>query len=391
MSDYVTFCCPASLSFASLIEDAFKARWKTLSAIPVSTYHTDFKQLTYRPDCRGFVIPVSNQKFLEMVAELRTPLINISERFDPVAVAVNVRYDNEEVASLAATHLLQVGHTRFFFLEEPETSFSGARKQGFVNALRRRGHRVEASFSFAPNNSMNPVTARNLDVDQVRDWMAQIGHTGAVLAANDGVAVRFLRAVRICQPEMADTIGLVGVDDAYSRLSVPSEGEPITSILPNFPGAGQAAASALASAIMGEGFRPGSIVLVDGARLIERQTTGGVVCSDLLLTRITRWINGEVIRGRAPATTEVLRRFPMSERTLRDKFQRAYGESMREFTMKRRLQRAARLLLDTDSNVSEVAQRCGFNKHADLTERFKQHFGTPPSDFRAENKARKVT
>lgn len=384
MSGYVQFISPPSLTFATLVEQAFKTRWSKLSHLPVVLIRSHEKRLSDAPDCLGIVLPVSNERVRDMAANLHRPLINVSERLPPCPFAINIHYDSTEIGELAANHLADIGYTRFFFLGDPPAAFSRSRGEAFEKALKRRSLSLQATLSFKRRDRMDPSTTEQREDEEMSEWLPLLGPSAAVFAANDLIAVRFLRALRRCQPDFAETIGLVGVDDDWSRLSDPSEGEPLTSILPNFAGVGTYAADYLERAAHHSEYRPGTVIRIRGARLVERETTGGFSCDDPLLSRIARWLCKEVNCGHSPSVADILERFPMSERTLSEKFRRHRGESMREFIMRKRVQRAARMLLDSDLGIAEIAQHCGFNKHADLSERFTKYMGCSPTRFRRE-------
>ncbi len=385
MSGFVNFVSPPSLSFAGLIEQAFKAQWRRVSALPIVTIRSHEKRVADTPGCRGIVLPVSNRRVFEMTAALRMPTVNTSERLPPCPHAVNIRYDSDEIGEIAVAHLAAVGYRRFYFVGDPPSAFSEARRAGFAAALADAGLRLENDFSFEKRNRMDPESTERAEARQVATWLSEIGPSGGVFAANDLIAVRFLRALRHCEPDYAETVGLVGVDDDYPRLDDPTEGEPLTSVVPNFAGMGVHAADALERAVHHGEYEPGNLVRVRGAKLVERETTGGFSCADPLLTKIARWICGQINRGHSPTVGEVLERFPMSERSLSEKFRKHRGESMRGFIMQKRVQRAARMLLDTDLSIAEIAQRCGFNKHADLSERFAKYMGCSPTQYRRDH------
>ncbi|MCD8482122.1 MAG: helix-turn-helix domain-containing protein [Verrucomicrobia bacterium] len=384
MKGYVNFIAPGSLSFVSIIEQSFKAHWHKLGGVPIHIIRDSAKPLSNDPDCIGIVLPINNENILRSAVGLKIPIINISERLPPTDCAVNIRYDSDDIGTLAAHHLLEGGYTNFYFLEDRPAAFSESRLEGFSKALQAKGKRLTGTFCFKKRANMNPAHFLADEVEQMRTWIQSASPTAAILAANDLVALRFIRALRACEPDWVDSIALVGVDDDFSRTDDPAEAEPITSVLPNFSGLGVKAAEVLASIHNGNSHRKGSVIKVSGAKLIQRETTGGFSCQDVMLTRITRWITKEINAGRSPKVPEILARFPMSERTLCGKFQKFKGESMRDFIMQKRVQRAARLLYDSDLSISEIAQLCGFNKHADLTERFSKYMGQTPSDFRKQ-------
>jgi len=58
------------------------------------------------------------------------------------------------------------------------------------------------------------------------------------------------------------------------------------------------------------------------------------------------------------------------------------GENVSEYARKRRLTRAADMLLTTDAPVVEIALACGFESQEAFTRAFRRWYGTPPARFR---------
>jgi AraC-like DNA-binding protein len=82
---------------------------------------------------------------------------------------------------------------------------------------------------------------------------------------------------------------------------------------------------------------------------------------------------------------DVARQFNVSERYVRMVFQSA-GESMSEFLLRRRLERAAQLLRNefyARRTITDIALECGFNSASHFGQSFRHRFGLTPSRFRA--------
>ena len=70
-------------------------------------------------------------------------------------------------------------------------------------------------------------------------------------------------------------------------------------------------------------------------------------------------------------------------RTLLDKKLKGItGSSPREFIENIKLKQAARLLKDSDMNVSEIAYELGYSSPKYFTLRFKKMFGVTPTDYK---------
>jgi DNA-binding response OmpR family regulator/signal transduction histidine kinase/ligand-binding sensor domain-containing protein len=72
----------------------------------------------------------------------------------------------------------------------------------------------------------------------------------------------------------------------------------------------------------------------------------------------------------------------MSRAQLYRKIDAVSGQSVNEFIRIVRLKKAGELLLNSDSNISEVVEKVGFNSFAYFTKSFKEYFGVTPSQYK---------
>jgi AraC family transcriptional regulator len=63
-------------------------------------------------------------------------------------------------------------------------------------------------------------------------------------------------------------------------------------------------------------------------------------------------------------------------------FKRTFGESPHAFVLWRRLELAARYMLQTGASLSDIAFRCGFSDQAHLSKHFRQSTGQTPAAWR---------
>lgn len=78
-------------------------------------------------------------------------------------------------------------------------------------------------------------------------------------------------------------------------------------------------------------------------------------------------------------------RLQTSRRTLERRFRNATGHSLLEEIQACRVERARRLLLETDIPIKEVVFRSGFNTREQLRQAFAKAFGQSPDSFRRQN------
>ncbi|MEM7119075.1 MAG: GyrI-like domain-containing protein [Chloroflexota bacterium] len=65
-------------------------------------------------------------------------------------------------------------------------------------------------------------------------------------------------------------------------------------------------------------------------------------------------------------------------------FQNVVGETLKQYTQRLRLERAAYYLKIRDATVLDIALTCGFHNHETFSRAFKRHFGLTPRAFRQQ-------
>ena len=68
-------------------------------------------------------------------------------------------------------------------------------------------------------------------------------------------------------------------------------------------------------------------------------------------------------------------------------FRRTFGHSPHAFVVRRRVELAAQLMLETDTSLSEIALQCGFVDQAHLCKHFRQVTGETPAAWRRARRA----
>jgi AraC-like DNA-binding protein/effector-binding domain-containing protein len=98
----------------------------------------------------------------------------------------------------------------------------------------------------------------------------------------------------------------------------------------------------------------------------------------LLLNHITGRLN------RGVSLDSVARRTGRSRFQVHREFQRVCGETLKQFTLRLQLERAAAQLAVQDSAVRAVALRHGFRSHEVFVRAFRRYFGTSPTAYRRD-------
>lgn len=119
-------------------------------------------------------------------------------------------------------------------------------------------------------------------------------------------------------------------------------------------------------------------------QLVDPQTHEGgdtVGNGNLILQRTA----ANLIRNRLdnpPTPSELSALLGVSKRRLFGVFKSCLGISLFEFTRRERMKNAARLLLQTNTNIIDIAGEVGYSSAANFTTAFREFWGNTPSAYR---------
>jgi LacI family transcriptional regulator len=174
-----------------------------------------------------------------------------------------------------------------------------------------------------------------------------------------------------------DDLALLGVDDDWLHLNMLSV--PLSSIRLNGERIGYRAAELLCEALAGKVKFPAKEKIAP-LRVVERTSTNFARCEDAVVaTALDRIKDG----FRKPLSVDDLNRGSGVSRAAFDRrFQAVTGKSPYQMLLQQRFREAERLLIDTSTRITEIAETCGFRTVHDFSARFKDRHGRSPLQFR---------
>ena len=87
--------------------------------------------------------------------------------------------------------------------------------------------------------------------------------------------------------------------------------------------------------------------------------------------------------GQPIRTEHVVQRVQLSRRALEIRFHKSLGHTIHDAIQQARLERATRLLLETNLPIAKVAEAAGYSTPSYLIQVFRQQRGTTPTRYRA--------
>jgi LacI family transcriptional regulator len=116
--------------------------------------------------------------------------------------------------------------------------------------------------------------------------------------------------------------------------------------------------------------------------VVVRQSSDTMAVEDPLVARAVRFIWEHACDP--IQVKHVAARLPISRRYLEVRFRRLLGRSLHEEIRRVQLERAMRLLADTDLPIDRVAEAAGLSASSELSQAFRRQLGITPSQYRKQ-------
>ena len=296
-----------------------------------------------------------------------------------------IRTDSPAIARMAAQHLMEQGLPHFAYCGFSACHWSGHREQAFVQCLAAAGfgcHQLHIQYA---NWLQRPDWIQTSEHERplIEGWLKSLPKPVGVMACNDACGREVLQACATAGLHVPDDVAVVGVDndELLCELSEP----PLSSVALNLEPAGYEAAMLLEAMMSGQPKSHGT-VLVRPIRVVARRSSEVISQDDPLVVAALRFIRDHA--GQAIGVSDVVNELQVSRRTLERRFARALGRSILSEITRCRLDRAKRLLLETDLTVQRVASGSGFGSVKTFNRAFRQALSQTATVFRNHAAAR---
>ncbi|MEM6460226.1 MAG: substrate-binding domain-containing protein [Planctomycetota bacterium] len=319
------------------------------------------------PRVRGIVAHAYGKKLLAVLRGCGLPTVNTSA----VAAGVNlpsVLTDNRAIGAMAADYFVTRGHRRLMVVEHPPWAHSVERSEAFRRAAAEAG--VETTRVVLPSWKRAEAAV----ADALRETPTPVG----CFTGSDGIAVFAVRQALELGLAIPEQVAVLGVDNdtLTTRMMTPT----ISSIEVPWEKLGFEAAATL-DRLMGGGAPPDEPMRVAPTGVVTRQTTDGLAVEDEDVAAAVGYVRRHV--GEPFSIDDLLRDVPLSRRALELRFKRGVGRTLQAYITAARIERAKRLLTETDYAMPVVAERSGFADAGYFATVFRRQVGQTPSAFRS--------
>ena len=280
---------------------------------------------------------------------------------------------DEEIGRMGAAALMASGLERFAYSGFAGLDFSESREVGFRATLKEAGH-LPHVYCPAP-----PLPGRSWNGEQLQlaAWLRSLPKPVGIMACNDDRARMLAETCRLSEIQVPDEIAILGVDNDAEICN--SANPPLSSISLATERGGYEAATLL-DLLMRGGKPPSGTLLVRPVEVVERRSTDMPAATDPVVARALRFIRENANRDIRVADLPVAS--GVSRRALQDRFRQYLSRTPLAEIHRCRVERIARLLVETDMTVREIAAASGFELDAHVSRFFSRQTGDTPLEYR---------
>lgn len=318
----------------------------------------------------GLIASLHNERTHKKILERHLLTVNISSNRE--AFCPSVVTDNAAIGHLAFSYLRSLGLNHFAYSPMGQEVWSEQRGAAFLNAAAKehcQTYRCDPQPADAESHD-SPIDA----------WLKRLPTPVGLFAANDTCALHVLRACDRLGLQVPERVAVLGVDNdqLINSLAAPA----LSSIDPNAYAVGYRAAQMLDGLLRGDA-QPAKPLRISPLKVVGRLSTQNLARADPEVAQAMRFIREHVAK---PLNVEdVLQAVPLSRRPLEKRFLRRLGCTILDEIHRAKIERAQRLLVESDLTLAGVARACGFASQTRLNIIFKKLTGDTPGEYRQRN------
>jgi LacI family transcriptional regulator len=297
----------------------------------------------------------------------------------------NIVVNDLAVGRMAADHLHQTGLRDFAYCGVQSFFWSRLRGDGFAERVDAHGGSL-ARFETKAGREFFSWDAKHRHFST---WLQRLPKPVGIFCCTDDFTLLVQEACLANGLRIPDQVALIGVGNDESICDLAQVA--ISSVQLNIRRGGYDAAHYLAGQMKhgNQHRQPTQNIVIEPTGIMVRPSTDAAESLDPEVAKAISFIRTQV--DTRLRVDDVVEQVNLSRRRLYDRFMAMTGTSIYAYIQERRLERFARLLLETDHTVSEIAYRMGEQSDTNVARQFKAHYGLTPVAYRRKHTSAKRT
>lgn len=355
---------------ASIASYARENQWRLLIA-PRDHQHRLRLPKKWQGD--GVLVSLRDRSMVDHVRRSRLPAVDVSIMMPKSVWIGRVATDDAARARMAFEHFRERQLENFACYAPAIGRYPIARANAFRDVVTAEG------FSCNVFAQRGETQGWEVDHDHVVDWLAKLPRPLAVFAADPYPARQLAEICELNAIAVPEEVAILSGDNDDLLCSVSS---PQLSSIQLACGQIGIKAATLLTKLMSGGKVPSRPTLVPPLYVSARRSTDVLAIEDSEIVAILRYMADNIQQSLSVA--EVLKQFPISRRSLEQKFRKQLNRSPAEHIRHLRMEHVTHLLKETDLTITEIAYRAGFNSSSSLTQQIQRHAQMSPTSLRAK-------
>jgi len=330
----------------------------------------------------GVIARVSNKRLLGELKSRKIPVVNVSgiqfekSRFPRVCI------DQEKNAALALEHFKSRSLRHFAYVGPRHLDYVKQHERAFERAVSNSGmtcHVYENKTTAGDDCFWHPSQQRLIT------WLKSLPNPIGIYTWGVEVGRDLILACRKAGLQVPHDVAILGGD--YDELLSDACHPALSGILTPAQQVGYQAASILHQQIQGDTVSRAPILLPPKT-VVERLSTEVMAVDDPQVQQAIQYLQAHACEN--ITVDDILRQVPMARRALERKFKTHLGRSPAKEICRIRIQRARKLLAETNLTMQDIAEACGYTSYTYLGNVFKKETGISPGRYRKEAMGYKI-
>lgn len=316
-------------------------------------------------------IIVRGLEHISQIMKLNIPVIVSGIYKEQYPGIPSVKTDSTSIAKLAGEHLVGCGLWNFAYCGFKGIDWSVERAKAFDEVIKKAGflvHHYPFKYEYRDGQSERK--------DLIK-WVSSLPKPVGIMACNDDRALQTASACKAAGIQIPQEAAIIGVDndEFVCSISPPT----LSTVAVNFERAGFESAEMLGRLIKNSKTKYNNITVCP-LGVIARQSTDILAFKDEVILRAIKFIQENF--NSPISVDDVSAAAAVSRRVLEKRFKNILKRSINKELCRLRVNYIARLLIETDMTVVQIAKKLNYIQPEHICRYFKAQMNVSPQEYR---------
>ncbi len=324
-------------------------------------------------DIEGIIAHDHYAKEIESLISEKIPMVIASVDREKYPFLPTFSDNGIATGQMAAQHLLERGMINFAYYGLRKKDAFRDRGNSFRDQIKQAGYKTY----FYESKKTLGKSSWETELSNISNWLLSLPKPVGIMTYADDYSQQIVEACKVAKLKIPDEVAVIGVDNdnLICNLSNP----PLSSVALKYERAGYEIAKLLDKLMNGEKMN-GQQIIIEPTHIVTRQSTNTLYLDDPVVLKAIRYIHEN--SNRILQVDDVVRVSGLSRRALQQRFNRILGRSIFDEIQKRHSDQIAKMLIETNLPISQIALSLGHSGVEHISRYFRLAKGCSPTEYR---------